>query len=436
MAITKVKSGVRTLGTGEVATANMAVDPTNASNLTSGSVPLAQLGNAPATDTSGIEDDIALLGFKVASNGSLSKYNLVDQTEDAFMDATGIDASESTNEVRNTDNYYSGFQGLDAYTSLYIENGVNGSTTFTDASASPYTLTPSGDIKWSNAAAKFGSTSIYTDNTGDYLTVVSPGASLDFGTGDFTVDLWIKPTGPHEQWDGIIELGLHNSGAKGFGIWWDDDGLIRTHFGSTTVDSADGAIATGSWQHIAAVRYGTAYNLYVDGVSVASATNSTDLGCDGKGATLLVPNHNLSRTWAGYTECFRISKGIARWTSAFTPPTAPPDAGGINMTLVSIATEAETTPTKGDIVMTYTDGAGTATVNTDLKAYASRDDGTTWTQLTLTAQGSTGSHFIVSSHDVDISSQPTDKTMRYKIETLNQSASKETRIQAVSLGWS
>ena len=43
MALTKVKSGMRTLGTGEVATANMATDPTNASNLSSGSVPSAQL---------------------------------------------------------------------------------------------------------------------------------------------------------------------------------------------------------------------------------------------------------------------------------------------------------------------------------------------------------------------------------------------------------
>ena len=98
MALTKVTSGVRTLGTGEVATANMATDPTNASNLSSGSVPLAQLGNV---DTTGLEDDIALLGFKVASNGSLAKYNLVDQIVDDFQDASGVDASASTNETRD-----------------------------------------------------------------------------------------------------------------------------------------------------------------------------------------------------------------------------------------------------------------------------------------------------------------------------------------------
>jgi len=106
-----------------------------------------------------------------------------------------------------------------------------------------------------------------------------------------------------------------------------------------------------------------------------------------------------------------------------------------DLTLVSTSTTAESAPITGDIVMTYTNGAGTATVNTDLKAYISRDNGTTWTQATLSSEGTTGGHTILTSHNVDVSSQPSGTSMRYKIETLNQSASKETRIQAVSLGW-
>jgi hypothetical protein len=106
-----------------------------------------------------------------------------------------------------------------------------------------------------------------------------------------------------------------------------------------------------------------------------------------------------------------------------------------NLTLISNATTAEAVPTKGDLVMTYTNGAGTATVNTDIKAYASRDDGTTWTQLTLASQGSTGAHTILSAHDLDISGQPSGTDMRYKITTHNQSVTKETRVHAVSLGW-
>ena len=54
----------------------------------------------------------------------------------------------------------------------------------------------------------------------------------------------------------------------------------------------------------------------------------------------------------------------------------------------------------------------------------------------MTDEGTTGGHKVLTAHNVDISSQPSGTSMRYKIETLNQSASKETRIQAVSLGWS
>ena len=94
-------------------------------------------------------------------------------------------------------------------------------------------------------------------------------------------------------------------------------------------------------------------------------------------------------------------------------------------------------PTKGDIVLLYTDAAGTATLNTggDLIASISRDNGTTYTVFSLADQGDTGGHTILTAHDLDISGQPSGTSVRYKIETLNQSGAKETRIQAVSSGW-
>jgi len=107
-----------------------------------------------------------------------------------------------------------------------------------------------------------------------------------------------------------------------------------------------------------------------------------------------------------------------------------------DMTLISNAQTAESVPTKGDVVMTYSNGAGTATLNTDIKAYVSRDSGSNYTQATLVSQGSTGGHEIVTTHGLDISSQPSGTAMRFKITTHNQSASKDTRIHAVSLGWS
>ena len=53
-------------------------------DITDGQVKAADIASG-AVDTTGLEDDIALLGFKVAANGSLAKYDLVDQTVDAFL---------------------------------------------------------------------------------------------------------------------------------------------------------------------------------------------------------------------------------------------------------------------------------------------------------------------------------------------------------------
>ena len=106
-----------------------------------------------------------------------------------------------------------------------------------------------------------------------------------------------------------------------------------------------------------------------------------------------------------------------------------------DLTLISATTTAESQPDNVDLVMTYSDGAGTAVVGTDLRVYASRT-GSDWTELTMTSQGTTGGHKILTAHNVDISSQPAGTSMKYKITTHNQSeGSKETRIQAVSLGW-
>jgi hypothetical protein len=106
-----------------------------------------------------------------------------------------------------------------------------------------------------------------------------------------------------------------------------------------------------------------------------------------------------------------------------------------DLTLVSTSSPATDAVTKGDMVMTYTNGAGTASLNVDLKGFVSRDDGANYTEGTLVAQGSSGGHLIASFHDLTLGGTDTS-TMVYKITTHNQSVSKETRVQAVSLGWS
>ena len=72
----------------------------------------ASLTNIPTVeDVNNLINNVAMLGFKVATNGSLTKYNLVDQVVDEFEDATGVDAAASTNEFAEGGYYRGGSVG-------------------------------------------------------------------------------------------------------------------------------------------------------------------------------------------------------------------------------------------------------------------------------------------------------------------------------------
>jgi hypothetical protein len=108
------------------------------------------------------------------------------------------------------------------------------------------------------------------------------------------------------------------------------------------------------------------------------------------------------------------------------------------MTLESNTITAQAAPTKADLVFTYTNGAGTAVLGTNITAEVSMDGGTTFTNFAIAAgdvQGTTGGQTIVSKNNVTITTT-SGTSMRYRIKTLVQSVSMDTRIHAVSLGWS
>ena len=131
----------------------------SAAKLTAGTVATARLGSGTASsstilygdqtyktepaeyDDNQLQSNVAMLGFKVAVNGSLTRYNLVDQSIDEFYDTSGIDATASTNEERvaSGSNFY--YWGASA-------GGPTGGNS-TDTSISGYTtkvFTASGSL--------------------------------------------------------------------------------------------------------------------------------------------------------------------------------------------------------------------------------------------------------------------------------------------------
>ena len=107
--ITDLEVKTADVAVGGITTAKMATDPTNAGNLSTGSVPADRLGNVDVSGINANKDDIALLAFQLTATNDLAKYSLQDQIVDTFQDASGVDAGASTGEVRNdTGDYYSG----------------------------------------------------------------------------------------------------------------------------------------------------------------------------------------------------------------------------------------------------------------------------------------------------------------------------------------
>ncbi len=106
-----------------------------------------------------------------------------------------------------------------------------------------------------------------------------------------------------------------------------------------------------------------------------------------------------------------------------------------DITLQSTDTAAEAAPTKADMVMLMEDSAGTATINTDIKGYVSRDSGSTFIEGVLVDEGDWGTNKrILAFHDLSFTgASGTD--MCYKITTHNQAAAKQTKIHATSIGW-
>jgi hypothetical protein len=210
-------------------------------------------------------------------------------------------------------------------------DGANGSTTILDSSkvaGGPKTVTAVGNAQISTAIADpFGNSTrgvIAFDGTGDRLTTPSDSA-FAFGTADFTVEAWIRESS-RGQYASLLEIGPHLG-----------SGIIFLTNGGNNVNGNIGVYANGfiglqaagplnSWNHVAYVRASGQLVCYVNGVGGAPAsltnnfTNTTTITIGSKdGGSPVGPVYDLS----GYIDDLRITKGVARYTSNFTPPTAP-----------------------------------------------------------------------------------------------------------------
>jgi hypothetical protein len=218
-----------------------------------------------------------------------------------------------------------------------------GSTTPLDSSPYANTMTCVGSALLSSAQARFGTTSLRLINTGDYVSlgVDQGGDRFNLAAENWTIEFWLYLNSLPSSDKTILTLNgtaaSSGGGSNGFAQVRIDaraSGSVFFLVGGTTSNTwiyntalANNTFAAGSWQHVAAVRNGSAFNFYVNGTSRASFTSTQSLQ-DFNGYTLIgsvfASGSFLLTGLNGYVDALRIFKGAAIYTSNFTPPSSLP----------------------------------------------------------------------------------------------------------------
>jgi len=210
-------------------------------------------------------------------------------------------------------------------------DGPNGSTAIIDSSPSAKTVIASGNAAISTAQSKYGGASIAFDGSGGYLGASS--ADFDCGTGPWTIEGFIRYAGTANAYPAVVtnRNGTWSSGAATINIdhAWDVGKLgVSCYSHATGANTLTGAttLTLDTWYHFAVVRDGTSLKLYLNGSQDGSATVSASLAFNwNAGSGFAVGGGNwdgASGYFAGYIDELRVTKGVARYTSNFTPPAA------------------------------------------------------------------------------------------------------------------
>lgn len=220
-----------------------------------------------------------------------------------------------------------------ASTLLIHSDASNGSTAFTD-SAGGKTVTVVGAAAHSTAQQKFGASSISLPGSDDALSLPA-GADWAFGTGDFTVDIWVFPTADASV-NAVTRTIIGN--GSGAGQWELRAGHAGNNYftfgSSSSYDLLQYAstFTKNAWTHLAVVRESGVLGLLVAGVVRDRTTTGVDLSSTAKDLHIGdSAGYPANPDFAGYVDEVRIIKGTAAWPlggksvgdAVFTPPSAP-----------------------------------------------------------------------------------------------------------------
>lgn len=193
-------------------------------------------------------------------------------------------------------------------------DGSDGGTIITDSSPLAQTPSANSGVVTSTTDPKFGTASLSC--SGSNAVTYAAGSPWAFGNGDFTVEYWIKTSTTTGQIMGMRAYvqAAWNTLIYSSSIYWqrfiNDGNLYNASFSSYL----------GAWTHVAHARSGTTHKMFFNGAQVTSVTDSYNY--NNTSNTFLVGGMSGGNgNFTGGLE-IRITKGVARYTSSFTIPSA------------------------------------------------------------------------------------------------------------------
>jgi hypothetical protein len=211
-----------------------------------------------------------------------------------------------------------GFNGDPWFSSVSLLLHGNGS--LVDSSANNFTVTAYNGITTTSTDPKYGSGCF--NNTAGYLLVASASA-LNLTSTSFTIELWFKVSG-YSSYQSLVMQDDLMSSNQAFQFRLSSTGKVEfIYFTTSSRASAvtltgTTTISTDTWNHIAVSWDGSNIRIFLNGsVEVTSACSSMYSNTIGTS----IGGVNNYYSLVGRFDDVRITKGVCRYTAAFTPPT-------------------------------------------------------------------------------------------------------------------
>lgn len=253
-------------------------------------------------------------------------------------------------------------------------NTTGASDTILDSSSNSFSITKNGNVAQGSHSPfyTYGSPynssvgSAYFDGVGDSLFVANS-TNLQMGSGDFTIEFWVK----HETLTGyqtIIDKGYTSTGGFLLQTNPADTGRLALYMNGSVICQETESTLVDAWIHYAITRSGSTVRMFKDGVLNSSGTSSANLnitnpvriGIGGGGDDTSFP-------FKGYLSGIKIVKGTALYTTNFDRPTSPATATTGTQLLLNFANSI----IQDSAASCNFENIGGVTINTSTKKFGS-----------------------------------------------------------------